>query len=153
MRILDFEKNMRAALSEAEAAYGSGEIPVGALVVREGMIIARAHNLVEYKNNRSAHAEMLAMEAALARLDGEKRLSGCTLYTTLEPCAMCAGAAVNFGVDMIVFGAYDEKFGCTGSRTDIPLLLTNGRIRSVGGVLREECEQIINRFFAERRGL
>lgn len=144
---------MRFALLEAEAAFESGEIPVGALVVFEGRVISRAHNLVEAENDRSAHAEMLAMEAALALRRGEKRLSGCTLYTTLEPCAMCAGAAVNYGVDMIVFGAYDRQFGCTGSKADIPHLLTNGRIRTLGGVLQSECEQIINRFFAQRRGL
>lgn len=143
---------MKYALEEAELALKDGDVPIGAVVVYEGRVLSRAHNLVENQKSRAAHAELIAMESALRELPGEKRLSGCTLYTTLEPCAMCAGAALNYGVDLIVFGAYDEKFGCTGSVLDIPQTLTGGRVRTVGGVLRDECETLINRFFSEKRG-
>lgn len=142
---------MRQALVEARAAAGRGEVPVGAVVVREGTIVGRGHNLRESTDDPLAHAELLAIAEA-ARTTGHWRLIGCTLYVTLEPCAMCAGALVNSRVERLVYGARDPKAGFVGSLGDLvrdPRL--NHRLEVSEGVLAEECGKLLAGFFAGLR--
>ena len=142
---------MREALLEAEQAALAGEVPVGALVVRDGEIISRAHNLVETMKSSSAHAEMLALAAAEEKL-GAKWLTGCTVYVTLEPCSMCAGALVLSRISRLVIGADDPKTGACGSLYDIacdPRL--NHRIVTERGVLADICSEQLRGFFRNRR--
>jgi tRNA(adenine34) deaminase len=142
---------MQAALAEARTAAQAGDVPVGAIVVRDGAIIARAGNRTERDQDPTAHAELLALRAASATL-ASWRLGDCTLYVTLEPCAMCAGAIVLSRVGRIVFGAWDEKAGMAGSISD---LLRHPRLNhhpEVGaGVAEEESAALLRTFFAERR--
>lgn len=142
---------MRQALAEARAAAGRGEVPVGAVVVRGGTIVGRGHNLRESTNDPLAHAELMAIAEA-ARATGHWRLIGCTLYVTLEPCAMCAGALVNSRVERLVYGARDPKAGFVGSLGDLvrdPRL--NHRLEVSEGVLAEECGKLLAGFFAGLR--
>ena len=143
---------MRAALDEARAAAAAGDVPVGAVVVRDGAVLAAARNGMVALGDATAHAELLAMRAAIAAA-GDSRLSGATLYVTLEPCAMCAGAIVLARVDRVVFGAWDEKAGMVGSVGDLlrhPRL--NHRPEVQGGVLATESGELLREFFANRRG-
>ena len=143
---------MELALAEAGVAGAAGEVPVGAVIVREGAIVARAHNRTIREQDASAHAEMLAIRAASAAL-GSWRLGGCTLYVTLEPCAMCAGAIVLARVDRVVFAAWDPKAGMAGSVGDVlrhPRL--NHRPEVQGGVREAESGALLRDFFAARRG-
>ncbi|MBR3299494.1 MAG: nucleoside deaminase [Clostridia bacterium] len=140
---------MRLALAESEKAFAVGEVPVGAVVVQNGEVIASAHNLTEQLSDASAHAEMLALKQAAERL-GTRRLSGCELYVTLEPCAMCMGAILNFRIGALCFGAFDDAAGCTVSRCELARL-TNQGLPFVGGMLEDECRSILSRFFSERR--
>jgi tRNA(adenine34) deaminase len=142
---------MREALVEAEKAYSLGEVPVGAVVVLDGKIIGRGHNLRENLKDSSAHAEMLALREAAAHL-GDWRLNSSVLYSTLEPCPMCAGALVQFRVKKLVYGAADPKFGAIDSVIDVvrqPRF--NHRVEVVSGVLEEECRNILQKFFRELR--
>lgn len=142
---------MRQALAEAEAAAREGEIPVGAVVVWQGEVIGRGHNRKESEADPTAHAEMLALRQA-ARARGSWRLSGATLYCTLEPCCMCAGALVNARVDELVFALHDPKTGAAGSVYDLvrsPWL--NHRLRVHFGVLADEAQALMDAFFAELR--
>lgn len=142
---------MRAAIAEAEAAAALGEVPVGAVVVRGDRIVGRGHNRREIDQDPLAHAEVLALREA-ARAVGSWRLEGCTMYVTLEPCAMCAGALVNSRVERLVFGAWDPKAGYCGSLGDLvrdPRL--NHRLELAGGVLTEECGRLLSGFFRELR--
>lgn len=142
---------MRLALAEARRAAAAEEVPVGALVVREGKIIARGRNRIRGEHDPSAHAEMIALRAAARRLRNE-RLPGTILYTTLEPCPMCAGAAVLARVDEVVFGAPDPKAGAGGSLLNVldhPGL--NHRVSVTGGVLAASSVRLLRRFFKERR--
>ena len=142
---------MALALDEARAAASCGEVPVGAVVVHDGEVVARAHNLREGLQDPSAHAELLALREAARKL-GRWRLSGCTLYVTLEPCAMCAGALVLARIDRLVYGCDDPKAGACGSVIDIvrePKL--NHRIEIVRGVLARECGHVLTEFFESRR--
>jgi tRNA(adenine34) deaminase len=142
---------MRAALAEAREAGAAGEVPVGAVVVRDDRAIAAAGNRTVRDQDPSAHAEMLAVRAAAAAL-GSWRLAGSTLYVTLEPCAMCAGALVLARIDRVVFGAWDDKAGMAGSVGDLlrhPRL--NHRPAVLGGVLAEECGAPLRDFFRARR--
>ena len=141
---------MASALLEADQAQAEGEIPVGAVVVCEGEIIASAHNRREQWQDPTAHAEVLALREAAKRL-GRRRLSHCALYVTLEPCAMCAGAALASGVERVIFGAYDERQGCTGSVYALPEDPSLGHIPCVGGVLQKEAEQRLDVFFKGKR--
>lgn len=109
---------MKSAIAEAEKAYAEGETPVGAVIVRDGEIIASAHNMTERLNDSTAHAELMAIQAA-EKATGDRRLTGCALYVTMEPCPMCAGAALNSRIEEIVFGAWDPEMGSCGSRTDV----------------------------------
>lgn len=145
----DFEF-MREALRLAESAYEAGEIPVGAVVVKNGEIIGRGQNRRESGGGASAHAEILAINEACERMGGW-RLTGCELYVTLEPCPMCAGAIVNARLDRVVFGASDQKMGALGglfSLLDYPL---GCKTAVEGGLLRDECREILDKFFADRR--
>lgn len=143
---------MRLALDEAEDAAEAGEVPVGAVVVRDSEVISRAGNASVSSSDATAHAELLAIQAASAVL-GDQRLTGCTLYVTLEPCAMCAGAIVLSRLDRVVFGAWDQKAGMAGSVGDLlrgPKL--NHRPEVKGGVLEAECGGVISEFFRLKRG-
>ncbi len=142
---------MRQALREAERAGREHEVPVGAVAVRDGRVLARAHNRPIGLNDPTAHAEILALRRAARKL-GNYRLSGCTLYVTIEPCAMCAGAIVQARLRRVVFGATDPKAGAGGSVLTIlnhPKL--NHRVEVQGGVLAEDCASILRDFFRIRR--
>lgn len=144
-------KYMHEAIAEAKLAGLKGEVPIGAVIVKEGKIIARAHNLRETDQSATAHAEVLAIEAANESV-GFWRLDGCTLYVTLEPCPMCAGAIIMSRIPKVVFGAWDPKGGCCGT---IYNLLKEPRFNHesevVGGVLEEECGQLLTDFFRALR--
>lgn len=144
---------MRRALAAAERAAGLGEVPIGAVIVRGGELVAEAHNRREIDADPLAHAELLAIRRAARRIGGW-RLTGCTMYVTLEPCAMCAGALVNARVERLVYGAADPKAGFCGTLGDLardPRL--NHRLEVVGGVLAEESAELLRRFFDRlRRG-
>ena len=145
------EKFMRAALKEAKKAAEKGEVPIGAVLVKDGKILARAHNERESAQRAAAHAEMLAIEKA-NRKTKSWRLDDCDLYVTLEPCAMCAGAAANARVRAVYFGAYEKKGGCAQSL--YPILTENGLNHSVafeGGILENECAEMLTSFFRLRR--
>ena len=140
------EYYMKMALTEAEKAAGRDEVPVGAVVVAAGTVIARAHNLTETLNDPTAHAEMQAITAATSYLGG-KYLTGCTLYVTVEPCVMCAGALAWSQVTTLVWGAPDPKKGFTTTGADI--LHPKTEIRT--GVMAEECSAIMKKFFRKKR--
>jgi tRNA(adenine34) deaminase len=143
---------MARALEEALKAGAAGEVPVGAVIVREGKEIAAAHNAMVKSKNAMEHAEMLALRGAAKTL-GEARLTGCTLYVTLEPCAMCAGAMVLARVARVVFGAFDDKAGMAGSVGDILRhKKLNHRPEVQGGVMGEASALLLKEFFAARRG-
>ena len=142
----DDEYFMKRALAEAEQAFGKGEIPVGAVVVCQNQIIARAYNQTETLSDVTAHAEMLAITAATGWLGG-KYLTGCTLYVTLEPCVMCAGALAWAQIDRIVWGASDPK---RGFRKFAPEAL-HPKTQSQGGLLADESEALLKRFFEGKR--
>ena len=145
------ERMMRLALEEARAAGAEGDVPVGAVVVRGDEVVARAGNAREREQDPTAHAEILALQHA-SRAVGSWHLEGCTLYVTLEPCAMCAGALVLARLDRLVLGAPDPKAGFAGSLGDI---VRDGRLNHevevTVGVLAEECGEVLRAFFAERR--
>ncbi len=138
---------MKKALQEAEAAYKSGEIPVGAVIVIDNKIIARGHNLTETLNDVTAHAEMQAITAA-ANFLGGKYLQNCTLYVTLEPCQMCGGALYWSQISNIVYGARDMERGCINLNTKL-----HPKTTIKGGVLAEEASALMKQFFIERRNL
>jgi tRNA(adenine34) deaminase len=142
---------MRRALAEAARGLKEDEVPVGAVVVRDGKIIARAHNRPLHLNDPSAHAEILALRRAGRKL-GNYRLSGCTLYVTIEPCAMCAGAIVHSRIERVVFGGFDPKAGASGSALTVlnhPKL--NHQVEVLEGVLADDCASILREFFRRKR--
>ena len=142
------EQWMREALAQAEAA--EDEVPVGAVIVKDGRVIARAHN-ERGESAPFAHAEMLAMERACRAL-GTRRLHGCTLYVTLEPCPLCAGGLILAEMDACVFGAYDPRQGCCGSVYTLPQdPAFYHRVQCAGGVLEEECAAPLREFFEKKR--
>ena len=144
---------MHLALAEAEKAYARGEIPIGAVLVRneDGTVVSRGHNLRESKNDATAHAEMEAIREACARLN-RWRLSGLTLYVTIEPCAMCAGALVNSRIDRLVYGSTDSKLGAVESIFNVVNhRLLNHRLSVTAGVLEDDCRQLMKDFFRMRR--
>ncbi|NPV06115.1 MAG: tRNA adenosine(34) deaminase TadA [Syntrophaceae bacterium] len=145
------EQYMRLALAEAQKAMAAGEVPVGAVIVRGGGVIASAHNGPVGLSDPSAHAEILALRMA-ASAEGNYRLAGTTLYVTIEPCLMCAGALVHARVARLVFGATDPKGGAVVSLYRVlDDARLNHRIDVTGGVLAEECGEILSRFFREKR--
>jgi len=142
---------MRAALEQAKLARDAGEVPVGAVIVCDDEIVASAHNEREARLDPTAHAEVLAIRRAAKKL-GRRRLSGCTLYVTLEPCPMCAGAVVMSELDSVYYGAADAHAGCTGSvyaLTEDPAF--GKKIPCSGFLLEAPCREIIDGFFEERR--
>ena len=145
------EKYMRLALGLARESAEGGDVPVGAVMVRDGEVIASAGNAREREKVATAHAECRAIEAACRALGGW-HLTRCTLYVTLEPCPMCAGAIVNSRVDRVVFGASDPKAGAFGSVVDLAALPLNHRPEVTRGVLADECASLLSEFFAAKRG-
>jgi tRNA(adenine34) deaminase len=148
---MDFHQAMGVALAEATAATGHDDVPVGALVLRDGEVVARRHNEREVAHDPTAHAEILALRDAAEAL-GSWRLDGMTLVVTLEPCAMCAGALIAARVERVVFGAPDPKAGACGSLYNLcvdPRL--NHQVEVVAGVRASECARLLTRFFAVRR--
>ena len=142
---------MREALRQAQKAYAAEEVPVGAVVVREGKIIARAYNQVELLKDATAHAEMLALTQAEAAV-GDWRLMDCDLYVTKEPCAMCAGALVHTRIRRVIFGCADPSAGAAGSMINLLQMVTlNHRCEITSGVLQKECAAILQDFFRQRR--
>lgn len=141
---------MKKALIYAKKAYKKGEVPVGAVVVYNDKIIGYGYNLRESKNDPTSHAEIIAIKRA-SKLLNSWRLSECTLYVTLEPCAMCSGAIINSRIKRLVFGAYDKKAGCCGSYIDIFENKFNHVVDIEGGVLEEDCVNILKDFFKDLR--
>ena len=142
---------MRAALAEAGAAAAAGEVPVGAVVIVDGEIVAAAHNRTVADADPSGHAEILALRAAAAR-KGNHRLTSATLYVTLEPCVMCVGALAQARIARVVFGAYDRKAGALGSVEDLAeSRALNHRFEVNGGLLADECGEALKSFFEDRR--
>jgi tRNA(adenine34) deaminase len=149
--IRDDEQGMRAALREAHASETKDEVPVGCVIVHDGVVVGRGHNQVETLKDATAHAEIIAIGAASSTLDSW-RLHECTMYVTLEPCAMCAGAIVLARVGRLVYGASDPKAGACGSVLDVihePRL--NHRVEVTSGVLAEECGELLRAFFKRKR--
>ncbi len=148
---MDDEAYMTLALEEARAAAAEGEVPVGCVVVHQGNVIARAHNLRESLQDPTAHAEIVALRQA-AKVVGHWRLEGATVYCTVEPCCMCAGALVNARVGRLVYGVADSKSGACGSVLNVPAeRRLNHRFEVLGGVLEEEALELLRRFFEPRR--
>ena len=146
----DHESYMRQALTLAEEAAAAGEVPVGCVIVREGQVIGRGRNRREEKQAVSSHAEMEAMAEANAAL-GSWRLEDCSLYVTLEPCPMCAGAIINARIPRVYYGARDEAMGACGGVTNLFMEDFPHKPALVGGILREECRQILGEFFRRLR--
>ena len=142
---------MNIALELAKEAGERGEVPVGAIIVdKNGEIISKAYNLRETDKNAVAHAELIAIQDACKTLGGW-RLSGCTLYVTLEPCPMCTGAIVNSRIERVVFGAYDMQAGCCGSVANFNAYPFNHAFDIVGGVMETECREVLTQFFNNKR--
>ncbi len=146
---IEMEQYMRLALDEARLAADCVEVPVGAVLVCNGEVIARAHNLVERTRDATAHAELLCLREGMSKHGS--RLGDCTLYVTLEPCAMCAGACVNAKLQRIVFGAFDAVAGCCGSRMDLTDQCFLHSIEVWGGVLEFDCKTLLTQFFQALR--
>ena len=147
----DFEYFMNMAIMEANLAYQEDEVPVGAIVVFENRIIGRGHNQTRQLHDATAHAEMIALSAAYNHF-GDWRLENCDLYCTLEPCTMCAGAAVLSRINKIIYGAKDPKFGACGSIFDVPSeKKLNHRIEVISGIMKDEISALMKQFFAEIR--
>lgn len=149
------EKNkeyyMKEALKEAEKAYKKLEVPVGAIIVKDGKIIARGHNQKEEKTDTTKHAEIIAIQKASKKLKSW-RLIGCEMFITLEPCPMCAGAIINSRIEKIHIGAMDEKTGAAGSKLNLFEDYTfNHIVKTEKGLMKQECETILKKFFKELR--
>ena len=145
----EMERYMRLALEEARLAFDAGEVPVGAVLVCGDEVIARAHNRVEMDADATAHAELLCLRQGMATRG--LRLGDCTLYVTLEPCAMCAGACVNAKLGRVVFGAFDEVAGCCGSKMDLTDKCFLHSVEVWGGILEKDCKSLLTNFFQALR--
>ncbi len=142
---------MKKALNQAKKAYDIGEVPIGAVIVKDGKVISRGYNKREKNNMATSHAEMIAIDKACKKL-GAWRLSDCTLYVTLEPCPMCTGAVINARIPRVVFGAYDTKSGACGGYCDLSKSnILNHTFEIQSGVLEEDCKYLLNSFFKELR--
>jgi len=141
---------MLQALGEARESLRAGEVPVGAVVVSSAEILSQAHNETISSHDPTAHAEIVAIRRACLKRDNH-RLPDCDLYVTLEPCAMCLGALVQARIKRLVFGAYDPKGGAVESIMRFPFDRTNHRVEVIGGILAEECSQILEDFFKDKR--
>ena len=144
------EDYMRLAIKEAMLAQQADEVPVGAIIVHQGIVIAQTHNMRESCKDPLAHAELLAIREASAMLGGW-RLSGCTLYVTLEPCPMCAGGVINARIPRVVFGAYDKKAGAFGTLYHLGEGRLNHKPEVTGGVLEQECSSLLTNYFRNKR--
>lgn len=144
------EDFMREAIEMADRALHLGEVPVGAVVVHSGEVVSRGFNQPVSRIDPSAHAEIIALRGA-ARFLGNYRLGGCTLYVTVEPCVMCAGALVNARVAQVVFGAAEPKWGALGSLLSVQELPLNHRLEVVSGILEDDCRRLLQEFFKFRR--
>ena len=145
------ERFMKEALKEAKKAYDKLEVPVGCVIVKDGKIVARAHNLKESKKDTTKHAEILAIQKASKKLDAW-RLLDCDMYVTLEPCSMCAGAIVNSTIRNLYIGTMDKKTGAAGSVLNLFEDFTfNHKVTVQNGILKEQCEKILKDFFKELR--
>lgn len=146
------ERFMKEALKQAKKAYALEEVPIGCVIVYEGKIIARGYNRRNTDKNTLAHAELLAIKKASRKL-GDWRLEGCTMYITLEPCQMCAGAIVQARISRVVVGSMNPKAGCAGSVLNLLQMAEfNHQVELVTGVLKEECSAMLSDFFRELRG-
>ncbi|MBR1661467.1 MAG: tRNA adenosine(34) deaminase TadA [Acidaminococcaceae bacterium] len=148
---MEHDKFMELALAEAAKAAAIGEVPIGAAIVKDGQILARAHNMREQWMDATAHAEVIAIRKACEKLHNW-RLSGCTLYVTVEPCPMCAGAIYNSRIDTVIFGCRDNRAGAVESLFNVlshPLL--NHQPQVIGGILEDRCAAVIKDFFASCR--
>lgn len=145
------ERYMRMALREAEKAFDEKEIPIGCVIVKDGVVIGKGHNQIEMLRDATAHAEILSIGTAAGKLENW-RLDGCTLYVTLEPCPMCAGAILNSRVSRVVYGSQDTRFGGCGTTIDV---ISNNALKRevevVGGLLAEECLGLLKAFFQRMR--
>lgn len=142
---------MKIALEEANKAYDKGEVPVGAVLVVNGEVVAKAHNTREQYQQALNHAEILVIKEACEKI-GFWRLDNSYLYTTVEPCVMCSGAIIQSRIENVIFGAYDKKYGCCGSKINIvDNIIFNHKAKVLGGVLEKECSDIMTRFFKEIR--
>lgn len=150
--MLTDEEIMTIAIQEALiGAENNDEVPIGAVIVKDGVIIAKAHNCKEMENCAIYHAEIVAIRNACAVLRSW-RLEGCELYVTLEPCPMCSGAIINSRIKTVYFGAYDSKAGCCGSLYNLPTdVRFNHRVEVRGGLLQNECGQILSQYFKKKR--
>ena len=150
--LIQDEDFMRHAMALARDAWAAGEVPVGAVVVRNGEIVGRGFNAPISRHDPSAHAEIMALRDAAGNL-GNYRLVGCSLYVTLEPCVMCMGAIFHARIERVVYGASDLKTGACGSIIDLPAeTRLNHHAEVVGGILADECGGLLSGFFAQRRG-
>jgi len=151
MNLAKYDENyMRKALGEAVCAFEEDEVPVGAVIVHQQKVIARAHNQIERLCDPTAHAEMIAITQACAFLRC-KWLQDCVLYVTIEPCSMCAGALILSRIGRVVFGAHDPKTGAFGSKFDINSLLLNHKIKVKSGVLADDAGMLLREFFQKKR--
>ena len=141
---------MKRALARAKAAERLGEVPIGAVIVKGDKIVATGRNMREFKKNALHHAEIIAIDRACKKLDAW-RLMDCTLYVTMEPCPMCAGAIINSRIKRVVFGCYDKKAGALGSVFNISKYPLNHKFEFEGGILEEECSKILSDFFIKLR--
>ena len=145
------EKFMKKALAQAKKAYDNEEVPIGAVIVKDGKVIATGRNKRDKSQIATKHAEIVAIESACKKL-GSWRLTDCELYVTLEPCAMCIGACFNARIKKVYFGAYDQKGGVCGGLLNLTEFnQLNHNLTAEGGVLQEECRQLLKDFFAQRR--
>ncbi len=145
------EKYMKMALRQAKKAGDMGEVPIGAVIVKDGVVISKAYNKRNSNNQATAHAEILAIEKACKKL-GDWRLDGAEMYVTLEPCPMCAGAIVNARIKTLYFGAFERKSGAVFSNFHILFKgVLNHKTESIGGILESECSSILRDFFSSRR--
>lgn len=144
------EEFMKQALKEAQKAFKKEEIPVGAIIVKEGQIIARAHNQKETKHDTTKHAEILAIQKASKKI-GAWRLEKCEMYVTLEPCTMCMGAIINARLKKLYVGTLDSKTGACGSFIDLTKYKYNHKVEIEKGILQQECEYILKDFFKQLR--
>jgi tRNA(adenine34) deaminase len=150
-QLTDQEKYMKEALRQAKKAYALGEVPIGCVIVHEGKIIGRGYNRRNTDKNTLAHAEITAINKASRKL-GDWRLEGCTLYVTLEPCQMCAGAIVQARIDEVVMACMNPKAGCGGSILNIlEMPEFNHQVKVTRGILEEECSHMLTQFFKELR--
>ena len=148
--MMDDRYYMQLALEEARKAAELGEIPIGAVLVHDGEVVCSAHNMRETWQSATAHAEVIVIEEACKKL-ARWRLSGCTLYVTVEPCPMCAGAVANARIKKVYFGAYDSKMGAMNSVIDLSKYNFNHHFEAEGGILKEECASLLSDFFKKLR--